>query len=196
MTKTRLHTSNAGGLGLILGQGTRFHVPKLRVHMLQLKILDVTTKIKDPGGWQDGEWVGGHGVYLQCVRNTYSDAEDLTEHQLRTGRSPWQPERNMLLLFFGCYVWLIATPWTVAHYAPLPSAISQSLLNFTCIELVMLSNHLILCCPLLLSISTFPSIRAFSNESALRIRWPKYWSFSFSVSPSSEYSGLISFRMD
>ena len=73
---------------------------------------------------------------------------------------------------------------------------SWRLLKLTSIELVMPSNHLILCCPLLLPPSIFPSIRVFTNESVLRIRWPKYWSFSFNISPSSEYSGLISFRMD
>ena len=80
--------------------------------------------------------------------------------------------------------------------APLSSTVSQSLLRFVSIELVMLSNHLRLCCPLLFLPSNFPSIRIFPNESALRIRWPKYWSFSFSISPSNEYSGLISFRID
>ena len=88
------------------------------------------------------------------------------------------------------------TPRTIARQAPLFSIISQSLLKFTSIELVMLSNHLILCRPLLLLLSIFPSIRVFSNDSALRIRWPKYWSFSFSISPSKEYSGLISSRID
>ena len=77
---------------------------------------------------------------------------------------------------------------------PVPS--SQSLLKLMSIESVMLSNHLILCHPLLLLPSIFPSIRVFSNDSILHIRWPKYWSFSFSISPSNEYSGLISFRMD
>ena len=86
--------------------------------------------------------------------------------------------------------------WTAAHQAPLSSTIFQSLLKFMSIESVMLSNHLILCCALLLLPSTFPSIRVFSNESGLQIRWPKYWSFSFSISPSNEYSGLISFGMD
>ena len=93
-------------------------------------------------------------------------------------------------------VCLFVTPWTAAHQAPLSSTISQSLLKFISVESVMLSHHLILCKPLLLLPSIFPSIRVFSNESVLRIRWPKYWSFSFSISPSSEYSGLISFRMD
>ena len=80
------------------------------------------------------------------------------------------------------------TPWTAAHEASLFSTISQSLPKFMSIESVMLSNHLILCHPLLLLPSIFPSIRVFSNESALQIRWPKYWSFSFSISPSNEYS--------
>ena len=88
------------------------------------------------------------------------------------------------------------TPWTAACQAFLSITNSQSLLKLMSIELVMPSNHLILCCPLLLLPSIFPSIRVFSNESVLHIRWPKYWSFSFSISPSNEYSGLISFRMD
>ena len=94
------------------------------------------------------------------------------------------------------HVQLFVTPWTAACQASLSVNNSQSLLKLMSIELVMPSNHLILCCPLLLPPSVFPSIRVFSNESALRIRWPKYWSFSFSISPSNEYSGLISFRKD
>ena len=97
------------------------------------------------------------------------------------------------LLLFNC-VWLSATPRIAACQVPLSSTFSQSLLQFMSVELVMPSNHLILCRPLLLLPSAFPSIRVFSNESALCIRWPKYWSFSFS--PSNEYSGLISFRND
>ena len=85
---------------------------------------------------------------------------------------------------------LFATPWTAAHQAFLSFTISQSLLKFMSIELVMPSNHLILCHPLLLP-SIFPSIRVFSNESVLHIRWPKYWSFSFSISPSNKYSVFI-----
>ena len=88
------------------------------------------------------------------------------------------------------------TTWTAARQASLSSTLSRSLLKFVSIESVMLSNHLILCHSLLLLPSVFPSIRVFSKESGLRIRWPKYWSFSFSISPSNEYSGLISFRMD
>ena len=93
-------------------------------------------------------------------------------------------------------VWLFVTPWTAVHQASLSITNSRSLLKLTSIELVMPSNHLVLCHPLLLLPSIFPSIRVFSNESALCIRWPKYWSLSFSISPSNEYSGLISFRMD
>ena len=89
----------------------------------------------------------------------------------------------------------IATPWTAACQASLSCTSSQSLHKLMSIESVMPSNHLILCHPLLLLPSMFPSIRIFSNEPALCIRWPKYWSFSFSTSPSKEYSGLISFRI-
>ena len=94
-----------------------------------------------------------------------------------------------------CHVWLFAIPWTAARQASLSITNSRSLLKLTFIELVIPSNHLILCRPLLLLPSIFPSIRVFSNESVSPIRWPKYWSFSFNISPSSEYSGLISCRM-
>ena len=102
---------------------------------------------------------------------------------------------------FGSVQWLsrvrlFATPWTAACQASLSITNSQSLLKLMSIQLVMPSNHLILCRPLLLPPSIFPSIRIFSSESVLHIRWPKYWSFSFSISPSNEYSRLISFRMD
>ena len=91
---------------------------------------------------------------------------------------------------------LFATPWAAAHQASLSITNSQSLLTLMSIQSVMPSNHLILCRPLLLPPSILRSIRVFSNESALRIMWPKYWSFSFSINPSSKYSGLISFRVD
>ena len=91
---------------------------------------------------------------------------------------------------------LFATPWTEARQASLSFTISQSLLRLMSIESGMPSNHLILCHPLILLTSILPSIRVFSNESVLHIRWPKYWSFSFSISLSNEYLGLISFRMD
>ena len=93
------------------------------------------------------------------------------------------------------HVQLFGTPWTAAHQASLSITNSQSLLKLMSIEWVMPSNHLIICCPLLLPPSIFPSI-SFSNESVLRIRCPKYWSFSFSISPSNEYSGLISFMIE
>ena len=89
-----------------------------------------------------------------------------------------------------------ATQWTASHQVSLSSTVSWSLLKFMSIESVMLSNRLILCHPLLLLPSIFPSIMVFSNELALCIRWPKYWSFSFSISPSKEHSGLIFFRTD
>ena len=93
------------------------------------------------------------------------------------------------------HVRLFATPWTAAHQTSLSITNSRSLLKLISIKLVMPSNQLILCFPLLLLPSIFPSIRVFSNESVLRIRWPQYWSFSISISPSNEYSGLISFRI-
>ena len=100
-----------------------------------------------------------------------------------------------LVQWLNCVV-LIATLWTTARQVSLSITNSWSLLKLTSIELVKSSNHLILCHPLLLLPSIFPSIRVFSRESVLCIRWPEYWSFSFSISPSHEYSGLISFRMD
>ena len=93
-------------------------------------------------------------------------------------------------------IWFSATPWTVARQPSLSFTISHSLLKLMSIELAMPSNHLILCHPLLLLPSIFPSIRGFSNELALCIRWPRYWSFSFSISPSNKYSELISFSID
>ena len=93
-------------------------------------------------------------------------------------------------------VQLFATPRTAASQASLSITNTHSLLKLMSIESVMPSIHFILCCPLLLLLSIFPSIRVFSNESVLCIRWPKHWSFSFSISPSNEYSGLISFRVD
>ena len=115
--------------------------------------------------------------------------------------SPGKPSYLLLCNQFSSvqslsYVRLFATPWTAARQASLSIMNSLSLLKLMSIESVIPSNHLILCHPLLLLPSIFPSIRVFSNESALRIRWPKCWSFSFSISPSSEYSGLISFKMD
>ena len=104
-----------------------------------------------------------------------------------------KPSVSVLLL---TRVWLFVIPWTAAHQASLSIIKYRTLLKLMFTESVMLSNHIILCHPLFLPPSIFPSIRVFSNESALCVRWPKYWSFSFSISPPNEYSGLISFRMD
>ena len=103
---------------------------------------------------------------------------------------PWQ----YYLTQFSC--WLFATPWTAKRQASLSITNSQSLLKLMSIKSVMPSNHLILCLPLSSCLPSFPAIRAFSNKSVLQIRWLKYWSFSFRISPFNEYSGLISFRMD
>ena len=115
------------------------------------------------------------------------------EHQMAS--------RETYLKFFSSVqllscIRLFTTSWTTVRQASLSITNFQSLLKLMSIEAVMSSNHLILCRPLLLLPSIFPSIRVFSNESALRIRWPKYWSFSFNISSSNEHSGLISFRMD
>ena len=104
------------------------------------------------------------------------------------------PQRQVVQSLSG--VELFVTPWTAACQASLSFTISRRLLKLMSIESVIPSNHLFLCCPLLLLPSIFPNIRIFSNKVALCIRWPKYWNFSFSISPSNEYSGLISFRMD
>ena len=124
-----------------------------------------------------------------CPKATllFFDASPLFLHPLL----PWFSSVQLLSL-----VQLFATPWAAAHQASLSITNFQSPPKPMSIKSVMPSNHLILCHPLLLPPSIFPSIRVFSNESALHIRWPKYWSFSFSISPSNEYSGLISFRMD
>ena len=121
----------------------------------------------------------------------------------------WHTGHNDILWFWNTYnkvqfssvqslsrVRLFATPWVAAHQASLSITNSQSSLRPTSIESVMPSSHLILCCPLLLLPPIFSSIRVFSNDSTLRMRWPKYWSFSFSIIPSKEIPGLISFRMD
>ena len=103
---------------------------------------------------------------------------------------------TFVVVYFLSHVQLIVTSWTIARQASLSFTVSQSLFKLISADLVMPFNHLILCHPLLLLPSIFPSIRVFFNESAPPIRWPKYWSFSFSISPSNQYSGLISFRID
>ena len=119
---------------------------------------------------------------------------ELVNKNLSIEKSPG-PDGFTVVQLLSC-VRLFVTPWTATHQASLSFTISQSLLKFMCIELMMPSNHLILCCYLLPLPSIFPRIMVFSSELALHIRWPKYWSFSFSISPSSECSGLISFRVD
>ena len=108
----------------------------------------------------------------------------------------WSFHNKYTLWFSHCHVRFSATSWSAACQASLSFSISRSLFRLISIELVTLYNHLILCCPFILLPSIFPGLRIFSNELALCIRWLKYWSFSFSISPSNEYSGLISFRMD
>ena len=130
---------------------------------------------------------------------------------ITNSRRPPKPSKYLVIIHSGSFyseavsvqfssvtrhVQLFETPWTAACQSSLSITNSQSLLKLMSIELVMPSNHLIFCHPLLLLPSIFPSIRVFSNESALRIRWPKYRSFSFNISPSNEHLGLISFRMD
>ena len=119
---------------------------------------------------------------------------ELVNKNLSIEKSPG-PDGFTVVQLLSC-VRLFVTPWTATHQASLSFTISQSVLKFMCIELMMPSNHLILCCYLLPLPSIFPRIMVFSSELALHIRWPKYWSFSFSISPSSECSGLISFRVD
>ena len=118
--------------------------------------------------------------------------------QIRSDAVHWcmQHSLNSSVQFSHSVVSDSVTPWTVASQASLSITTSWSFLKLTSIELVMPSNHLILCCHLLVLPSIFASIRIFSNESTLCIRWPKYWSFSFSISPANENSGLISFRVD
>ena len=129
-----------------------------------------------------------------CGHKTMTTHPHLALWARRTGgRFPWNQFSSVQSLK---HVQLFATPWSAACQASLSITNSWSLLKLMSIELAMPCNHLILCQPLLLLPSIPPSIRVFSDESALRSRWPKYWSFSFSIHPSSEYSGLISFRMD
>ena len=108
----------------------------------------------------------------------------------------WEGPQSLIVFQPLSGVWLFVTPWIVAHQASLSFTISWSFLKLMSIESVMPSNHLILCHPLLFLLSVFPSITVFPKESGLCIWWPKYWSFSFNISPSNEYSRLISFRID
>ena len=128
---------------------------------------------------------------LRCILDTYWSQVQLSS------ATPSRPRlQSTSVIQSLSRVPLFVIPWTAAHQASLSFTLSRSLLKLMYIELMMPSNHFILCYPLLPLPSIFPSIRVFSSESALCIRWPKYWSFSFSVSPSNEYSGLISSRTD
>ena len=161
---------------------------------------------------QDGIKIAGRNINnIRYADDTILMAESKEEPLDESERGEWkswlkaqhsenedhgiQSHQFSSVQLFSC-VWLFATPWTVAPQDSLSITNSWSLLKLMSIESVMPSNHLILCHPLLLLPSIFPSFRVFSNESVLHIRWPKYWSFSFTISPSNEYSGLISFRTD
>ena len=135
------------------------------------------------------------------LNNTHLNKQWVTEEIKRKILVPWDKNentlyQNLVVLFSHAVISDSVTPWTAARQPSLSFTISQTLLKLMSIESVMKSNHLILCRPLLFLPSIFPSIRDFSVELALCIRCPKYWSFSFSISPSNEYSGLISFRID
>ena len=133
--------------------------------------------------------------YCKQHCNEYWGACILSDHVfLQVYARKW--DCRVIVVQSPSHVQLFATPWTAAFEASLSITISQSLPKFMFIASVMLSSHLILWCPLLLLLSIFPSIRNFSNESSVCIRWPKYWSFSFSISPSSEYLELISLKID
>ena len=139
-------------------------------------------------------------VLLQSHGNTQLNVQDAPS--VRAGRTAITAAtgNNIARQFSSVQslsrVWLFATPWTAARQASLSITNSRNLLKLISVESVMSSSHLILCYPLLLLPPILPSIRVFSNESTLRIRWSKYWRFSFSISPSKEHPGLISFRMD
>ena len=131
--------------------------------------------------------------HIKRKRHSWTDSS--LAHGSQNLGHPTSKNCSQLVQLLSC-VWLFATPWTAARQVSLSITNSWSLLKLMSIKSVMPSNNLILCRPLLLPPSVFPSIRVFSSESVLCIRWPKYWSFSFSISPSNEYSTLISFRID
>ena len=142
-------------------------------------------------------------IMLYCVwyrlhqSETQNDSKQnpLTDYHQRSTVWKFRGLSVVVVVQLLSHVWLFVTPWTAACQGSRFSTVSWSLFKFMCVESMMVSNDLILCCLLLLS-SIYPSSRVFSNEWVLHIRWPKYWSFSFNISPSNEYSGLISFRID
>ena len=133
---------------------------------------------------------------MYAVGENYGQETKRPKIQVSSLKSWWQKEDQFRSVQSLSRVQLFATPWTAARQASLSITNSRSLLRLMSIESVMPSNHIILCRPLLHPPSTIPSIRGFSNESVLRIRWPKYWSFRFSISPCNVYSRLISFKID
>ena len=140
----------------------------------------------------------GHYYDLLSISRVYISKLNIAKYHKVNGSSAYLKicTKRVQSVQSLSHVWHFATPWTAASQASLSITNSQNPPKPMSIELMMPSNHLILCCPLLLLPSIFPSIRVFSNESALCIRWPKYWSVSFNISPSNEHPGLISFRMD
>ena len=137
-----------------------------------------------------------HGLQNHCRLINYDCSHEIERHVL-LGRNVMTKLVQFSSVQFSRSVMSdSATPWTAVCQASLSITNSRNLLKLMSIELVMLSNYLILCCSLLLQPSVFPSIRVFSNESALCIKWPKYWRFTFNITPSNEYLGFISFRMD
>ena len=143
-----------------------------------------------------GERGGVNNTWTSCPNQCADSADNLGKLSGDYSRSEKMNPVSFTVLFSRSVASDSVTPWTAAFPASLSFIISQSLFKLISIESVMPSNHLIPCCPLLLLPSVFPSIRVSSSELALHIKWPKYWSFSFSISPSSKYSGLISFRID
>ena len=140
-------------------------------------------------------------VYLLSVEKVRKCRKENTQERqnnslvIKQSQGPLSPPQLSSVQLLS-HAWLFETPWTAAHQASASISNSQSMLKHMPIELAMPSSHLILCCPILLLPSIFPSIRVFSKKSVFHIRWPKYWSFSFSISPSIEYSGPVSFRMN
>ena len=182
-------------------------LPGSSVHgIFQARILEwVAIPFSRGSSWpRDQSWVSSMpGQFFMSepqvalmVKNLPANAGDTREAASipGSGRSPGVGNNSSVQSL--SHVWLFVTPWTAAHQPSLSITNSQSLLKLMSIESVMPPNHLILCHPLFLPPSIFASIRVFSKESVLHIRWPKYWSFSFSISPSNEYSGLISFRIN
>jgi len=136
-----------------------------------------------------------HRLHQSEIQND-SEQNPLTDYHQRSTVWKFRGLSVVVVVQLLSHVWLFVTPWTATCQGSFFSTVSWSLFKFMYVESMMVSNNLILCCPLLLLCSIYPSSRVFSSEWVLYIRWPKYWSFSFNISPSNEYSGLISFRID